>query len=158
MVRPLALLALVSGLSLTGCATVPAREVAVSGVLPAGGTYALVQSDTAAAGPLGGCLGSAGYREGRPAALLVQVAHAIRPARAEVLRGADQSESRHRHAGARRNQEALTLALTDPASGALLWRAAVIQRLRKGEQPGDGTGLVAPLCDAVRDGRAAAAR
>lgn len=157
MVRPIVLLALAAPGLLAACATVPAREVALSGALPAPGGYRLVQSDTAAAAPLAVCLGNAGYAERQPAALLVQVAHAVRPARAQVLRGTDEP-ARGPRVGARRDQEDLTVAFTDPASGALLWRGAVKQRLRKGETPGDGTALVEPLCAAIRDGRAAAAR
>ena len=157
MVRTIVLPALIASLSLAGCTAMPARDIALTGALPAPGGYRLVESDTAATAPLTACLDSAGYAAAQPAALLVQVSHAVRPARAEVLRGKAEP-GRARRAGARRDQEALTLAFTDPASGAELWRGAVIQRLRKGEQPGDGTGLVAPLCAAVRDGRAATAR
>lgn len=160
MTRPIHPFALVVPLLLASCASVPARQVSVTGTLPSAGRIALVQpdADLPALSAVASCLTAAGYTRAQPAATLVQVAYAVRPARAQVLRGADAAPARGHQPGAGRDQAALTLVFTDPASGALLWRGAVTQRLRKGEAAGDGTSLAEPLCTAVRDGRAAGSR
>ena len=163
MVKPLRSLAAFAPLALAACASVPAQQVQVSGALPPAGRYVLVQPDPAgsaqvgpAAAALEACLGSAGFASGQPAALLAQIGHAVRPARAQVVLAGTEPARTGRKPGARRDQEELTLALTDPATGALLWRGTVLSLLRKGEQPGDGASLVAPLCGALTAGRVAA--
>lgn len=161
--------ALVAGATLTlllaGCATGPNQTIEVSGRLPPLGAMVLVQPDKTAAAPAAGavtdavaaCLGAAGYLAGQPATTFAQVAHAVRPARAVLVRGGSEPP-RGRRASAHRDREDLTLAFTDPATGALQWRGTVTRQLRKHESAGDGAGLVGPLCATLRYGPAAAPR
>lgn len=148
--------ALLAPLALSACATGPAQRLEVSGQLPSAGTYALVeQADPAAL--VTSCLAEAGFAAGSPAGVLVQVARTVRPVRSAVLRDPAAAPGRER-GGARRDRDGLILAFTDPATGALLWRAEASQRLGRGEQPGAGAALAGPLCTALKSARGAGSR
>lgn len=136
------------------CATVPPQQVNVSGALPTGQRYAIVQPDKSAPLPalagLEACLQAAGLAPGTPAQVMVQAAHALRPARSQVLRAGEDGVRRGRRPSPARDQEELALTVTDRASGALVWRGAVLRILGKAETAGDGTLLVTPLCAAIK--------
>lgn len=157
--------AMVAPVLVAGCAGAPTERVEVSGGLPPAATVMLVAPDSSqavtgspAAVAALACLASAGLESGQPGNVLVQVGHAVRPARARVVPGATATEQPRHQPGAKRDQEELTVALSDRSSGALLWRGAVFRPLRRSEQPGDGTALLTPLCQALRSGPAAASR
>lgn len=157
-----AVIALASLLAV-GCTTTPNQQLEVSGRVPPPGAIRMIAADgndelRAATDAAHTCLAQLGYTEGQAAALLLQLAHAVRPARAQVVAGPGQPIGPARRGSARRDQEELSLTFTDPATGALLWRGAVSRRLGKGEAVADGAGLIPPLCTALRDGRAAASR
>lgn len=139
-------------LLLAACAAVPPQQTTIAGTLP-GGRYAVIQPDKEATPALAGveaCLRAAGLTPGQPAASLVQLAHAVRPAQAAVLRvGEEASRSR---APRKRDREELILTLTDRASGEPRWRGSVQRLLGKRESAGDGTALVDPLCAALKAG------
>lgn len=149
-------------LFVASCATMPSEQVTVSGALPIGHRYAVVQADKLAP-PLAlagieACLQAVGMASGTPAQAMVQVAHALRPARSMVLHVGEDGAPRGPKPNAKRDREELALTVTDRSSGALLWRGAVLRTLGKAEMVGDGTALVAPLCAAIKAPPAAGQR
>lgn len=111
-------------LLLAGCAGGPVQQVTLSGTVPAGARYALVVpagdgAPTPAAAALEACVRAAGLVPGQPATVLLHSAHALRPARAAVLRTGE-DPPRGRGPSRRKDREELTLTLTDRASGAVL--------------------------------------
>ena len=154
--------AAVISLLVVSCATVPPEQVSVSGALPTGQRYTVVQPDKSAAPPalagIEACLQAVGMTPAMSAKAMVQVAHALRPARSMVLLAGEDAVRRGPKPNARRDREELTLTVTDRSSGALLWRGAVLRTLGKTETGGDATALVPPLCAAIKAPPAAASR
>lgn len=150
--------------ALGACATVPRTDTSLSGAVPAGRVYALVDgtryfgTSELPLARLEQCLSAAGLSRGSSADVLVQVSHAVRPAKARVLAAGDASAA-PRHLRSERDREELVLVLTDPASGAVILRAAAARTLRKGEAPGNGADLAGTVCGLIpaRAGAAAGA-
>ena len=138
----------------------------MSGALPTGGSYRLVDADAhygaGEALPLAAaqaCLARAGLQPvgDAPGQSLLQLARSLRPARTRLIIADDQPGTvRH----STRTREELVLALSDPETGALLVRASAGRYLRRGEAGGERDGeLVEALCAALTaEGAGAGAR
>ena len=141
-------------LLVAACASAPTQQGSVTGTIPAGRPYRVVGSakDAPPLPALAGleqCLQSAGMQAGLPPLALVQAAYTVRPAQAQVVPGANDPDRKPPPGGRKRDREVLTLTITDSTAGTELLRASVARLLGKGETPGDGTALVAPLCAAL---------
>ena len=140
-------------ITLAACATVPRIETSLSGSVPAGRAYEVVDgtkyfgASDVPVQPLEQCLGAAGLAKGSAPDVLVQVAHAVRPANARILLADDTVPRRRPRSGD--DREELVLAVTDSASGALLLRATAARTLRRGETAGTGADLAATLCGLI---------
>ncbi len=135
--------------SLGGCASTPAIETALSGALPAGKTYALVDAGKyygTAPLPVAAvteCLSQVGMKPAAGAETLVHLAATVRPVRSRVIVGEEGSARKFRSA---KEREELVLGVTDAASGALLVRASAARVLSAGGQPPADDVLPRALC------------
>ena len=140
--------------ALGACAAAPKLETSFAGAMPAGRTYALIDGT----GHFGSadlpfaliepCLAAAGLTPAVPADTLVQLAHAVRPANARLIRPED-ADAKPRRVPAAREREELVLALSDPASGTLLMRASAARTLARGESAGSADALADAVCGLI---------
>lgn len=125
-------------LALAACASAPALETSLSGTVPAGRTYALVDgtkyfgSADLPAEALTQCLAKAGLTPGARPDTFVQIAHMARPANSRLLPPGAEPAGKARHLHAKDNRDELVLAITDSATGTLLTRASAAATMRPG--------------------------
>lgn len=167
MTLPFRFCALLGGLLLAGCASVPRQEFSATGAIPQGRTFAVVQpagdaEPLPAADPLRECLVARGMiaeAGGQvPAESLLQVAYSRRSARGLVLRGAEQPPKSTQRAGRRQDREVLEMTLTDRAGGTVLHQARVTRTVSPRAQPAGPQALAAMLCAGLTPVSAASPR
>ena len=142
-------------LALAACASAPALETSLSGTVPAGRTYALVDgtryfgSADLPTEALAQCLAKAGLAPGARPDTFVQIARVVRPANSRLLPPGAEPTGKTRHLRAKDNREELVLAITDSATGTLLARASAAATMRPNATAGSGPDLVQAVCGLI---------
>lgn len=147
--------ALLGGMLLAGCASIPRQEFNATGAIPQGRAFTLVQPPgdaeaSPAATSLSECLvarGMVAQAGGQASAgTLLHVAYGQRAARGLVLRGSEQSPQSALRAGSRLDREVLEMTLTDRSAGTVLHQAHFSQIVPRRGQPAGPRALADLLC------------